>query len=94
MLEMLEKSGISRDVVIGRTELIQDTTRARKIERWLEDHGSRVGNYWCAIDDLPLEAMERPGGKMKGHCVQTDPSQGITEQNVGNIIATLLFNRK
>lgn len=35
-----------------------------------------------ALDDLPLEAMDRPGGCMAGHCIQIDPAVGMTDADV------------
>ena len=83
--------GMKHGVIIGRTLISDEITRAAKIEVWLKEHGTTVGERWCAIDDLPLEAMDR-GHKMKGHCVQCDPGAGLSEQEADAVVALLQWH--
>jgi len=84
-------AGIKHGVLIGRTLISDEITRAAKIEVWLKEHGTSIGERWCALDDLPLEAMDR-GHTMRGHVIQCDPGVGLSEEEAGAAIALLQWH--
>mmetsp|Transcript_47873 Transcript_47873/g.113770 ORF Transcript_47873/g.113770 Transcript_47873/m.113770 type:complete len:167 (-) Transcript_47873:95-595(-) len=75
---------------IGVTPDLRGCSRAEEISQWLERHPEVV--RWIAIDDWALEQASGSTAareRMLGHCVQTSPETGLTEQDVSLAIALM-----
>mmetsp|Transcript_87222 Transcript_87222/g.244764 ORF Transcript_87222/g.244764 Transcript_87222/m.244764 type:complete len:235 (+) Transcript_87222:43-747(+) len=83
------EAGIPGDPIIGRTPGLHRATRPEEIRSWLDEHGSELGRGWVAIDDGPLEAIDGPGGRLRGRCVQTDAAVGLTAADADLAIARI-----
>jgi len=59
--------------------------RVDEIQAWLRRHPQT--KRWCAVDDLHLAAGNR--GAMRGQCVRTGATTGMTEQDARAVIAVL-----
>mmetsp|Transcript_1966 Transcript_1966/g.2265 ORF Transcript_1966/g.2265 Transcript_1966/m.2265 type:complete len:164 (+) Transcript_1966:34-525(+) len=89
LLSALGEAGIDTSVVIGRTPALKNAARPAEISSWLEEHEGILPDTWIAIDDLPLERTDGPGGRLQGRCVRTDCRTGLTSSDADLAISML-----
>ena len=93
--EALEKSGIPADRIVGQTPSLcgGPGCRVQEIKSFLDSHAELLDHNkrWAAVDDEDLSAQDPEF--MKGHFVQTDPLQGLTEKRAKELESALGVNK-
>lgn len=90
LLKLLEKAGIDRERIIGKTPKVSNgeygSWREYEILKRLEDSEDNVES-WAVVDDEDFDLMSI---KDMGKLVKTDPSKGLTIEKSSEIISKLL----